>query len=239
MLIRIKKSMVSRFNQWQMSRRIEAAHSHSFENESGQLSAIQHIISEFHQREGLKHRFQAYKLLALHKLLETYQPSNILELGTGSSTQIFMAYLASHSQARLTCVDENQYWLDMIIKDAADRKLSKRVRTHNAERQIIDSSVAEFRYRDIPESKPDFIFVDGPSHLLAKQNLKEAVDTNALDLVKAGAAPTIVVSARRATVRYFREKLTKYDMHESDLLNENFYPNYNYFTIFTPSKHVL
>ena len=86
----------------------------------------------------------------------------------------------------------------------------------------------------IPNIDADFVFVDGPSHLLAGHNLKNVVDSNALHFVTDTIRPVIIVSARRATVEFFNKNIKGYRLIKSDLLMRRFKKNYNYFSIFEP-----
>ena len=102
-------------------------------------------------------------------------------------------------------------------------------------REIRETDVVEFRYQSLPEFEPDLIFVDGPSHLLAGHNLKNVIDSNALDFAESGIQPIIIVSARRATVDHFEQELKTYRLIESDLLASRFHRNYKYFSTFEPT----
>ena len=236
MLARIAQFPKNRFLQWRLNKRIEDAHTASFESENQRICAIHSILCDFHQQDGLKHRFQAYKLLALFKLLDKYKPTSILEFGTGSTTKAFFHYLSDNKLACLHSVEENQHWLDVIKKDPLLEQLRDRATTNLSKREFVDGEVTEFRYSNVPNLDPDFIFVDGPSHLLAGHNVKNAVDTNAIDFVKRGKRPVIVVSARMATAKYLQTTLVDYVVVESDLLKQRYFKDYNYFTIFIPQN---
>ena len=91
-----------------------------------------------------------------------------------------------------------------------------------------------FQYENIPDGSYDFIFVDGPSHILGGLNIKSGVDIDAIALANVLTKPCIVVSGRRATVECYVNNLSGYRFEKSDLFDENFEDGYRYFSIFTP-----
>ena len=234
MLTRILNSIRVRIKNVREARQAATAHRNALGQNPEQLFKINEIIDTYHLSDGLKHPFQAYKLLELDRLLHHYRPTNIVEFGTGSSSRMFMEYLRQNTFAKLTCVDEQKSWLDGIARDAASAGMSDRVALHHTEREIHENGVVEFRYRTNPNIDADFVFVDGPSHLLAGHNLKNVVDSNALHFITDTIRPVIIVSARRATVEFFNKNITGYRLIESDLLMRRFKNNYNYFSIFEP-----
>lgn len=234
MFTRALNSIRIRLKNTRDSKQAAFAHRAAFDQNPEKLFKINDVINRYHLSDGLKHPFQAYKLLELERLLHHYRPNNIVEFGTGSSSRIFMEYLQQNKFAKLTCVDEQKSWLDGIADDAAFGEISDRVTLHHTDREIQENNVVEFRYRTNPNIKADFVFVDGPSHLLAGHNLKNVVDSNALHFVTDTIRPVIIVSARRATVEFFNKNITGYRLIKSDLLMRKFKKNYNYFSIFEP-----
>ena len=162
MLSRLLKSIRARSKDAKSFRRAAYAHREAFSRKPEKHQQISKILESYHLANGLKHPFQAYKLLELDRLLHLYRPQNILELGTGSSSKMFIAYLQQSPSALLTCVDENQLWLDEIAKVATSTNLSDRINLWCAPREIRETNIVEFRYQTLPEIKTNLIFVEGP-----------------------------------------------------------------------------
>ena len=150
MLSRILNSIRVRIKNIRETRQAATAHRNALEQNPEIFYKINEIINRYHLSDGLKHPFQAYKLLELERLLHHYRPNNIVEFGTGSSSRMFMEYLRQNTFAKLTCVDEQKSWLDGIARDAALAGMSERVALHHTEREIHENGVVEFRYRTNP-----------------------------------------------------------------------------------------
>ena len=124
---------------------------------------IDDVVTRFRGSGGLKHRFQAYKLFELNQLLERHRPATILELGSGSSTAIFAAFVKQGEGRHLTSVDESGKWLanarslaGINADDARFTWLESQPRAHQ------DASGVRIGY-GISAAPYDFVFIDGPS----------------------------------------------------------------------------
>ena len=93
MLTRILNSIQVRIkNTWE-ARQAATAHRYALEKNPEKQNKINDTLDSYHRSNGLKHTFQAYKLLELERLLHHYRPNNIVEFGSGSSSRMFMEYL--------------------------------------------------------------------------------------------------------------------------------------------------
>lgn len=97
---------------------------HRAQNAAGYVD-IDAILARFRSAGGLKHDFQPYELFLPRQLLERDRRISMLDLGSGSSTAVFVAHIREHG-GRLCSVDESDLWLANTIKlagiEADDRR---------------------------------------------------------------------------------------------------------------------
>ncbi len=136
-----------------------------------------------------------FKLLELWHLLHIEKPRTILELGTGCTTAVFLAYGAE----RFVTVDENAVYQAFVLQDLPQCKS-----------MILPKSSASGNrncfYYGIREQQAarnvDFLYVDGPSNHLGGNNFQVCTDACAL----ADFPPrTILFDIRRESVTYTKE----------------------------------
>lgn len=214
--------------------KVKRVHLRHRRNNQDEYKRYDYIIKQFRASGGLKHDFQAYKLYSLSKLLEQEKPMSILELGTGTSTVIFVDYIRKEEGASLTSVDESQHWLN-ISKELADIKEDeKKIELIYAKRNInLQRQPKETKYDYKFKKYFDFVFIDGPSLAVDGITDKNISNTNIFDIVKHKFPNTIIVDIRKATVKEIIKRLGGYyNICISDIITKNFCNNYCYFSIF-------
>ena len=105
----------------------------------------------------------------LYQYLRKNKPVDILECGTGVTTLIMATALyelesEGHKVGRITSMDSHKKYLDMS-KDLLPEPLKKYVDFHCSD--LIEDFYSIYRgirYKDIPDRKYDFVFVDGPDY---------------------------------------------------------------------------
>jgi hypothetical protein len=172
------------------------------------------IISEIRKGNALFGSY--YKYVHLHKLLADFQPSSILELGSGSTTGIFAVY-ARKCDARVCTVEDNPAWLENTRKALGD--LGNRVNF------VLSPAVGELGnpnrcfYRYKPAETFDFVYVDGPPLIINGQSDGSAVNWNIVEMIGRGVGPrTVVIDMRLATAEYIAKNFS--DDYEAHLLEK-------------------
>jgi precorrin-6B methylase 2 len=192
---------------------------------------IDENLSNFHYSGGLKHEYQAYKLWLLKRLLEKHKPERILEFGSGSSTLIFADFIRKH-KGFLLSIDEDEKWASNT-KNLINISKSDRIEIIVAKKKAITDAVPpEIKYSIDIKEKHDFVFIDGPSLRVNGKKVKNAINSNVLELTHD--PKFIVVDVRKATAEYLSHKYTdKYNVNLSELFSgKPVGVNYNYFSVF-------
>jgi predicted O-methyltransferase YrrM len=97
------------------------------------------------------------KYLIIYLVARFYKPRNILELGSGMSTTIFLKALKNNGFGNLTSLDEHKEYADDVNKTSGHNVIfSPAVETEY-------EGITGTKYEQIPDSKYDLIFVDGPT----------------------------------------------------------------------------
>lgn len=227
--------MIIRLRNFLRNSRVKRVHIAHRKTNADEYLRIDKIINSYHMAGGLRHEYQAYKLYSLIKLLESKLPESILELGTGSTTPIFVDYVRQLSSRTLTCVDESEHWLNN------SRRMANIDDRHDNVQLICSPSKFYFK-KDEVEAKYevelkghyDFVFIDGPSAMHNGVKYGNAVFSNIFDIAQMNLPKTIVVDIRVATVNEIARKLGKYyRCLYSDVKWGNMRNDYNYFTIFS------
>jgi SAM-dependent methyltransferase len=191
------------------------------------------ILEKYWAMGGLKHAYQAYKLFSLREILSNKNPRSILELGTGTTTAIFVEYVYK-SRSNLVCVDENEAWVENSnrLADVDDRE--KSIRFFHAPRIYnLKCNPIEVKYDISFDEKFAFIFIDGPSLTIEGKKYKEGVNTNIFDIARNYFPDTIVVDIRASTVKEIIQRIGHaYDYRISDVIIDKIGTNYSYFSIF-------
>ncbi len=178
-----------------------------------------------------KRKNQAYKLIQLKSLLEIYEPKNILEFGSGSSSVVIADY-ARKNNAKFTTVDESEDWANQarnfICKPGEDNI------TVVARNKLSDISQKPpaIHYEGNFDGEYDFVFIDGPSLTIDGKTVATAANT---DVFMINPLPKIIaVDGRYATAMLIKERYqNKYKLKLSDLFTSIYIkPNYNYLSVF-------
>lgn len=202
---------------------------------AARYAGIDRIIDRFRANGGLKHEFQAYKLVALASLLEQHKPNKILELGSGTTTAVFSDYIRNTPGSTLTVIDESPDWLENArnIADipSDDGRFSLRF-APKVETALPEGPIA--RYDIDLAADYDFVLVDGPSLTIDGVKNKRAVNDNIIALLGPQGPKLIAVDIRRATVDAMRQAAKGYyEVMPSDLFRGGLMPiGYRYFTLF-------
>jgi hypothetical protein len=226
---------ISKVRRWLYNRKIRKIHIRHRSQNYLDYSDIDEVINRFRNAGGLKHEYQPYKLFHLKKLIEKFQPSSILELGSGSSTAIFAAYVKGRVGASLCSVDESEAWL-------SNSKLLAGIDLNDARFEMLNCTAMVGVFGKLScvgyglaVDKPfDFVFVDGPSLRINGISCKEAINDDVFRLADIFPPRIIVVDGRYATVRALESHLSgSYHIQRSSLMARRPCEDYNYFSIFT------
>ena len=118
------------------------------------------IIRDVCGGNGNKH--WAWKLIELGYLLHLYQPLRICELGMGTTTAVFAAYVTSCHKRGVQCVDENLDYAAKVLEIVNGyRNWQLWLRTPS----VVTSG--DMRWYDLSDHERgeygrDFLYVDGP-----------------------------------------------------------------------------
>lgn len=114
---------------------------------------------------GLSHSQQYIRLLDLTHIIDKYQPTSVLELGTGTTTAVF-AHMLSPVQGApaVLSLEESEHWQSIarrIIPDQESRAIEFRLLPRVLEKWG-EQLVA--RYDFTYDREYDLVYVDGPSN---------------------------------------------------------------------------
>ena len=197
---------------------------------------IDAILAEYRLQGGLNNIWQDYKLFSLWQILHQRHPLNILELGAGTSTAVFAAYVRDHRGVTLTSVDEEPRWLKTATEISQITLGDKRFDLRSSPKQDhVFLKHKASRYASVPQKEYDFVFIDGPTIKDASLGL----NTDILSIIEKRLPETILVDMREGTARFLFKYLYKlYDIRLCDLFIDNIREEYNYFTWMTLRHHV-
>ena len=192
---------------------------------------IEKILGEYRQQGGLNNLWQEYKLFSLWQLLCQRRPHCILELGAGTSTAIFAAYIRECAGAHLTSVDEEPHWIETAAAISRISPGDKCFDLHPSPKEtgsFLNKQAS--RYKLVPPRDYDFVFIDGPTI----SDAVNGVNADVFLILETQRPKTIVIDMREGTARQlFKMYHAEYDAFLSDLFIENLRENYNYFSWFT------
>lgn len=202
---------------------------------------ITDMLSNFHQYGGKENIWQEYKLYSLEKELEKFKPLNILELGMGSSTCIFAEYVRNTPKARLTCVDENEYWLSNAARIAGISHDDPRFRLVLSDRSVCEGrDEVEIKYTWEIAEKFDMVFLDGPSSKIDGRDYTKVVNTNMLKLTEDLYPTVILVDTRTRTVEKMKQQLSnRYVVNDSEKKIQKIKYNYRFFPEFILKQMII
>ena len=220
----------------ELLRLLSELHQNSRKKHRAIYERIDEILGEYRRQGGLNNIWQEYKLFSLWQILHQRRPSNILELGAGTSTAVFAAYVRDHHGVTLTSVDEEPRWLKTATEISKIKPGDCRFDLMSSPKQDhVFLNRKASRYVSVPQKEYDFVFIDGPT-------IKDAglgVNTDILRVIEKRLPETILVDMREGTARFLFKYLYKlYDIRLCDLFIENLREDYNYFTWMTLRHHV-
>lgn len=189
---------------------------------------IDTILTKFHGGGGLRPPLQSYKLAELASLLQEYSPSDIVELGSGSSTGI-LAYYSSVSGAKVTSVEENPHWVDNTASVVNTLGFDHQVRIIN-KKALVSDDYKTAEYLDLGIAHCDLLIIDGPALKRDGVTRRTAVCLNARDID----ARVILIDMRQPTALFLETLLSgRYDYFPSDILFRNqFSDSLRYWSVF-------
>lgn len=224
---------LGRIKRWFYYQQVQQLHHHHREKNSDAYVDIDLILADFRSAGGLNHGFQAYKLFQLGQLLERGTPSSMLELGSGSSTAVFAAYIRKYG-GRLCSVDESASWLANAIKLSDINEDDNRFEMLHCPAKVgTFKNLTCVGYGLTAEEEFDLVFVDGPSLRVDGIKRKDGINDDVFRIANACPPRMIVVDGRYATVRALEQHLQgRYELELSSLAGGKPGENYNYFSIF-------
>ncbi len=224
---------LSKIRRWSHSHKIEKLHRHHRAQNYDAYVEIDAILARFRSAGGLNHYFQPYKLFQLRQLCERYRPASILELGSGSSTAVFAAYVRKYG-GRQCSVDESDSWLANAATlagiEMGDNRFEMR---HCVAKAGTFMNLVSVGYGLAAQEEFDLVFVDGPSTRLDGMKRKDAINDDVFHIADIRPPRIIVVDGRYATVSALKQHLHgRYEFEPSALMVGAPGQNYNYFSIF-------
>ena len=154
----------------------------------------------------IKKRYKHYyKYLRLYKDVKKYKYKEILECGSGISTVIMAKAIQENGGGRITSMEENDGEYIQNIKDLIPDDLKQYVDIRYSPK--VDDYYQQFRgvrYRDIPDRKYDFMFIDGPT----TKSVADGQNTFDFDYIKIsqelGEIP-VIIDGRVSTFKVLRQ----------------------------------
>jgi hypothetical protein len=111
-------------------------------------------------------------LANLHRAVRRLQPLVILEFGVGFSTIILAHALKQNGGGRLYGIDADAKWIDnLCTKLPPDIAPLVDLRHSGVEIALHNGAICHF-YESLPNVVPDFIYLDGPSHLDVRGSIR-------------------------------------------------------------------
>jgi len=229
--MKVTRKIVSSLNSHKIDSSYVKAHKKHREDHQNEYLLIDEIVSKFRATGGLKFEHQAYKLWELSKLLQAHSPTSILEFGSGSSSLVFSDY-ARKNQSTFLSIDEDPKWASNTAKLINIDK-NDRIEVRQAEKIIYPNRTpVEIKYEFNTQENFDFVLIDGPSLSAVNTKIKEAVNSNFIDLKEL--PKVIVVDVRKATAEYIAQRYSDvYNCTLSDIFNrKTVEAGYQYFSVF-------
>lgn len=207
------------------------AHRLRYRKDYKQLS---NILSKIKIAGGNTFNLQAYKLYCLKRILETYKPASIIELGGGSSTAIFAEY-ARKNCIELYSYDESEFWINTTKELIGLSENDTNIHLIYAQRIFVQNhDYKQIKYDTKYSKSCDLVFIDGPQLNIGNIKYKDAVNSDIFEIADIQLPKLIVVDIRKATVDEIRKRLHNYyEVKVSDIINRNVNKELNYYSIFS------
>lgn len=156
----------------------------------------------------------------LYKHIRKYKPAEVLECGTGVST-VVMAYglleneKEGNNTGRITSMEDNEEWYETAVK-LMPMQLKKYVDfVYSKKEEYCYSIFRGIGYRDIPNRKYEFVFIDGPGTLSPSDGTR-SFDFDIINIVMKSDRPVFGIIDTRMGTCYVLQKVfgvdnVKYD----------------------------
>ncbi len=166
---------------------------------------------------------QGGDLWYLYRLVRERRPRLVIELGSGCSTVIFAQALHDNAMedpdhaGRIVSIDGMAEWAE-VTRASVPSHLAPYCEIRHAPAVEEDRGKDRgFRYEELPEGAPDFLYVDGPALLPDRKICFDALHMQ--DRFQPGF--TMVVDGRHDTVRFLRKNLTGTFLVQRNLVLHN------------------
>jgi hypothetical protein len=141
----------------------------------------------------------------LHRAVRALRPATVLECGTGKSTFVLAAALASNSgpgtPPRLVSMEHNQEWYEQAARSFPRSTFPFVEIVHSPETLYGYSFVRGTAYREVPDLPYDLVFVDGPGQGLFQDHPYTMCNLDFVRLVEKSDRPIrAIVDNRKHTV---------------------------------------
>lgn len=141
----------------------------------------------------------------LYGLVRKHRPRVVLEFGSGCSTVVIAQALADNGGGHITSVDAEKTWAEVTSSTVPEelRAYCDVVYSPVVEEEF--AGIPVFRHTDVPELRPDFLYLDGPT---LNPRVQAAVDPVVMeDRFQDGFV--MVVDGRWANVAFLQDHLKR------------------------------
>ena len=185
----------------------------------GQYGALENLWVRFYNHPEGKWIMKIQEAMRLHETVKKYQPSQILELGTGigCSTAIMAAALEN---GRIMTVEQNPRLIE-IAKEMIPFELKQHIQFEHSPVSVVRplNMIDPFRgwsaYLNFPWVNWDFVVVDGPGpFMISVKGEQYCVDLPNGDIIilmaRLQAGAKVYVDKRKETVNLYKRFLGWY-----------------------------
>lgn len=181
----------------------------------GQNQPIENLYLKFLHHEKGKWVMPIESVMKVRELLKKYQPTQILELGTGIGA-LTAVMSASLENVRITTVEQNEKVME-LAKELIPHELKEKITFHHTLATILKpfKEIDPFRhwssYLPYPWIKWDFIVIDGPGPFIYNDNLVDLPNGDLITLLpKMFPSTKVLVQQRNEARRLYKRFLGWY-----------------------------
>ena len=136
---------------------------------------VSRYLTKGYPDEGPLNRNKAYDLANLHRIVRRLRPSVVIEFGCGYSTLAIAHALKANSKrtgkvGRLYVVEAVERWASNVRGKLSDLSDFVEIRVSKLTAFLLDGQVCHV-FADLPDVRPDFIYLDGPQPSDATGNI--------------------------------------------------------------------